>query len=337
MTDQSLFSMTKPDLPEHVDLRSLENGQGVTGAYAVRERELKQKKNGDPWLRLVLGDASGSTEAVRWDDPERLYEVCAPGTVVWIVGAYEVSERWGSKIKLSAIREAKDGEYDGDRLAPSSPVPVADLEAGLRALLAEAIVSAELAALLDEFFGEDSQLWAQFREAPAARGNHQAYRYGLLEHTLTVAQAVAAAALIFPSVDREIAVAGALLHDIGKLWGYTDDPLAIDLTDAGKLEGEIPLGYYAVRSKIEEMCSLDPDDARALLHIILSHHGRHEWGSPVEPRTREAVLVHAIDNLGGRLGSYDRIERELPEGESWSGFDRAIGGSAYFGRREERG
>jgi 3'-5' exoribonuclease len=334
MPEPTLFAMKAPDAPDHIDLRTLENGQTARGCYAVRERELKRKKNGDPWLRLVLGDASGSVEAVRWDDPEPLFEVCKPGTIVSILGQYEVSERWGSKIKLTGLREAKEGEYDADRLAPSSPVPVADLEAGLRALLDEAIASAELAALLDEFFGEKSPLWAQFREAPAARGNHQAYRYGLLEHTLTVAQGVAAAALIFPAVDREIAVAGALLHDIGKLWGYTDDPLAIDLTDAGKLEGEIPLGYYAVRSKIEEMCALDPEDARALLHIILSHHGRHEWGSPVEPRTREAVLVHAIDNLGGRLGSFDRLERELPEGERWSGFDRAIGGSAYF--REEK-
>ena len=176
-------------------------------------------------------------------------------------------------------------------------------------------------------------MFARFREAPAAKVYHQAYRHGLLEHTLSVAQAVSAAAAFFGGIDRDIAVAGALLHDIGKTEAYNRDPLAIDLTDAGRLQGEIPLGYYMVRRRIEEIPSFDPALAQALLHIILSHHGSLEHGSPVAPCTREAVLVHMIDNLGGRLGSFDRLERQLPEGEAWSRFDRAIEGAAYFGRR----
>ena len=126
---------------------------------------------------------------------------------------------------------------------------------------------------------------------------------------------------------------GALLHDIGKLLAYNDDPLAIDLTDAGRLQGEIPLGYYTVRRAIEDIPGFDPHLAQCVLHIILSHHGQLEHGSPVVPATREAVLVHMIDNLGGRLGSFDRLERQLPEGESWSGFDRALSGSAWFSQR----
>lgn len=326
--------MTPADPAAHVDLRSLEDGQSVEGAYAVRERERKQKKNGDPWIRLVLADATASVEAVNWDYTEILFETCAPGNVVAIAGNYEVNERWGSKIKLSWVRKAEEGEYDPDRLAPSSPFPVDYLEDTLRELIEEAIASKEVVELLDAFFGERSSLWASFREAPAARGMHHAYRYGLLDHTLSVARAVAAAARIFPGINREIAVAGALLHDVGKLWVYTDDPLAVDVTDDGKLEGEIPLSYYAVRSKIEELETLDREDARALLHIVLSHHGRQEYGSPVEPRTREAALVHHMDNLGAKLGIFDRLERELKEGESWSGFERAVGGSAYFGKRE---
>jgi 3'-5' exoribonuclease len=325
-----LFSPPNSDDASHVDLRTLKSGQDVEGAYAVRERELKRKKNGEPWLRLVLADASASVEAVRWDDAEALFEVCSPGTVVLVAGSFEVNERWGSKIKVASLRKAEEDEYDRDRLAPSSPFDVDELEADLRKLLDEAINDAELAALLDQFFGPESSIWARFREAPAASHNHHAYRYGLLEHTLAVAQTVAAAALIFPGVDREMATAGALLHDIGKLWGYTDDPLVIDYTDAGKLEGEIPLGYFVVRRKIEETKGFDPERARGLLHIILSHHGRYEYGSPVEPRTREAVLVHAIDNLGGTLGSFDRLERELPEDENWSRYDRTLSGSAYF-------
>jgi len=108
------------------------------------------------------------------------------------------------------------------------------------------------------------------------------------------------------------------------------DPLAIDMTDLGKLQGEIPLGYYRVRRLTEEIDGFPPGLAQAVLHIILSHHGTLEHGSPVVPCTREATLVHMIDNLGGRLGSFDRIEKELPAGATWSGFDKAIGAGAYF-------
>jgi 3'-5' exoribonuclease len=140
-------------------------------------------------------------------------------------------------------------------------------------------------------------------------------------------------AATFPGIDRDVAVTGALLHDIGKLEAYTADPLAIDMTTLGKLHGEIPLGYYRVRRLIEDLPGFPPRTAAAVLHIILSHHGTLEHGSPVVPCTREATLVHMIDNLGGRLGSFDRIEKELPEGAQWSAFDRALGGGAWFADR----
>jgi 3'-5' exoribonuclease len=122
------------------------------------------------------------------------------------------------------------------------------------------------------------------------------------------------------------------MHDIGKIEAYGSDPTAIDLTDDGKLLGEIPLGYYLVRREIESIEGFPWELARALLHIILSHHGTLENGSPVMPCTREATLVHAIDNLGGKLGSFDRLQKDLPEGQAWSAYDRALGGGAYFAR-----
>ncbi len=319
--------------PQRVPLGELEDGRQVQGVYAVRERELRRKRNGEPWLKLTLGDASGTVEAVAWEEAEALYAIAAPGACVLVAGRFEVSERWGGKIKLTALREAGPDEYDADDLAGGSDVPVERLESDLRQLL-DTVQSPQLRELLDLFFGEGSEAWERFRDAPAAKVYHQAYRHGLLEHTLSVAQAVSAAANFFPGIDREVAVAGALLHDIGKTEAYNDDPLAIDLTDVGRLQGEIPLGYYLVRRRIEDIPGFDPSLAQAVLHVILSHHGSLEHGSPVVPCTREAVLVHMIDNLGGRLGSFDRLERQLPAGDSWSGFDRALSGSAYFGERQ---
>ena len=325
-------ALTEALVVTRVPLRELEDGQRVGGVYAVRERELRRKRNGEPWLRLSLGDSSGACEAVAWEEAEALYAIAAPGTPVYVTGLFEVSERWGEKIKIAELREAAPEEYDADDLAVESEVSFELLESVLRELLAT-VQDPHLRHLLDRFFGEGSEIWARFRDAPAAKVYHQAYRHGLLEHTVSVAQAVSAAAAFFPGIDRDVAVTGALLHDIGKTEAYNDDPLAIDLTDAGRLQGEIPLGYYKVRRQIEEIPGFDPALAQAVLHIILAHHGSLEHGSPVVPATREAVLVHMIDNLGGRLGSFDRLERQLPAGESWSGFDRALSGSAFFGQR----
>jgi 3'-5' exoribonuclease len=205
------------------------------------------------------------------------------------------------------------------------------MEADLRRLI-ETVRNPWLRRLLDALIGARASLWERFRRAPAAKYYHQAYVHGLLEHSLSVGQAVSAVSGSFPGVDRDLAVTGALVHDIGKIEAYASDPVAIDLSDDGRLLGEIPLGYYTIRTAIERIDGFPPELGRAVLHIVLSHHGALENGSPVVPCTREATVVHAIDNLGGKLGSFDRLEKGLQDGETWSRFDRALSGAAYFGR-----
>ncbi len=207
------------------------------------------------------------------------------------------------------------------------------MEADLRELVAT-VQSPQLRRLLGIVFAAGSPTWAAYREAPAAKRYHQAYRHGLLEHSLTVAQAVSTIAATFPGIDRDVAVTGALLHDIGKIDTYELSSGAdgsIGMSDAGRLHGEISLGYYRIRRAIEQLDGFPRELEQALLHIILSHHGALRHGSPVVPCTREATLVHMIDNLGSRLGSFDRVQGDLPAGESWSQFDKAIGAGAYFG------
>jgi 3'-5' exoribonuclease len=313
-------------------VRDLVDGQVVDAVFGVRERELRQRRNGGQWLRLSVCDRSGTVEAAVWDGVEESFEIAVPGSAVHLSGRFGVHPQYGPKITVEAIRSADPDEFEGADLADGPSVPVERLEADLRELL-ETIQNPQLRELLDRFFDQGSPLWARFREAPAAKYYHQAYRHGLLDHTVSVAQAVSASASAFPGVDRGIAVTGALLHDIGKTIAYNDDSLGIDLTDAGRLQGEIPLGYYLVRREMERIDGFDPELAQAILHIVLSHHGTLENGSPVIPATREATLVHAMDNLGGRLGSFDRIERALPDGEAWSRFDRGIDSAAYFRSR----
>ncbi len=317
---------------DRVFVRDLAEGDLVRGAFAVRERSRLSRRNGDDFLKLIVADRTGAVEAVVWDDIDECFELTAPGTVVLVEGPFSIHPQYGAKVTVKSLRPALPEEYEDTDLVEGSPVPVDRLEQGLRDLLAT-IQNGQLRALLDRFFAADAETWARFRVAPAAKYYHQAFAHGLLDHSLSVAQAVSAAAAAFPGLDRDLAVTGALLHDIGKTQAYNDDPLAIDLTDAGRLQGEIPLGYFMVRSQIESIDGFDPDLGQAVLHIVLSHHGALEHGSPVVPATREATLVHAMDNLGGKLGSFDRIERELPDGQAWSKFDRGLDSAAYFGDR----
>ncbi|MGH2957736.1 MAG: 3'-5' exoribonuclease YhaM family protein [Solirubrobacterales bacterium] len=317
---------------EQRNLSELADGEAISAVFVVRERELRQKRNGEDFLRVVLGDRSGTVPAIAWEDVAECFDSCAPGAIVVVAGRFSVHPQFGKQIKLGSVRPAQPHEYERDELVEGPPKPIGTLEEELRDLL-ETIQEPSLRALLDRFFSPESDRWRRFRDAPAAKHYHQAYVGGLLEHTVSVAQGVSAAAALFGGIDRDIAVTGALLHDIGKTEAYNDDPLAIELTDAGRLQAEIPLGYYMVRRQIEEIDGFDLGLAQAILHIILSHHGSLEHGSPVVPCTREATLVHMLDNLGGKLGSFDRLERELAEGESWSRFDRGIDAAAFFAKR----
>jgi 3'-5' exoribonuclease len=329
---ESVASRENGGGPARAWVRDLADGQTIAGVFGVRQRELRQRRNGGDWLRLIICDSSGAVEAVAWEEVAECFDIAEPGCAVHITGRFAIHSQYGPKITIETIRAARDDEYEPTDLAEGPSVPVERLEAQLRELLGT-IQNPQLAALLDRFFAPDSPVWLRFRDAPAAKYYHQAYRHGLLDHTVSVAQAVSASAAAFPGIDRDIAIAGALLHDIGKTMAYNDDPLAIDLTDAGRLQGEIPLGYYLVRREVERIGGFDPGLAQALFHIVLSHHGTLENGSPVLPATREATLVHSIDNLGGKLGSFDRIERGLADGEAWSRFDRGLDSAAYFRSR----
>ena len=300
----------------------------------VRERKLSQKRNGEDYLRLTLADSSGTLPAVCWEGASDLHELAEPGCAVRVEGRYAVSEKYGPQVTIRTLEAAGEGDYELEDLLEGPAVDPEQMEADFRQLV-ETVRNPHLKLLLDRFYGEGTETWKVFRVAPAAKFYHEAYRHGLMEHTLSVGQAVNAVSASFPGVDRDLAVTGALLHDIGKIEAYSSDPAAIDMTDDGRLLGEIPLGYYAVRRQIEQIEGFPWSLARSLLHIVLAHHGKLENGSPVAPMTREAIVVHMVDNLGGTLGSFSRLEKGLGEGEAWSGFDRALSGFAYFASRDK--
>ena len=278
------MQVTTNDASEQTAVREWRADDTVNATLLVREAERRHKRNGEPYLRLVIADRSAAVPAVLWD------------------------------------------AVDAPTLEPGGPAEVQDLER-----LSGSIQERHLAELLRALLDPATPTGAAYRQAPAARYNHHAYRSGLLEHSVEIAQLVSAAAALFDGVDRDLAVCGALLHDIGKLDAYASENGSADLTDASQLEGEFALGYYRVRRAIEDIPGFPAKVARALLHVILAHHGCLEHGSPVVPGTREATLVHAIDNLSGQLGAFARLAKQTPPGERRSRYDRALGTRAFLG------
>jgi 3'-5' exoribonuclease len=320
-----------------VFVNELTDGLELDQVLLVRQLERRPRRDGGDYLRVLLGDRTGAVAAMVWEDLDATAAVARPGEPVRVRGRYSLHPRFGPQINLRELLAPEPGSFAPADLLDGPLREAEQMEGDLRELIAT-IQEPHLRVLLGRVLGEDSELWAGYRRAPAAKYYHQAYRHGLLEHCLGVAQAVSAISATFPGIDRDVAVTGALLHDIGKLEAYAEEgerDRIIDLTDVGRLHGEIALGYYRIRRAIEEIGGFPERLEWAVLHIILSHHGSLEHGSPVVPCTREATLVHMIDNLGGRLGSFDRLEKELAPGSRWSGQDRALGAAAFFPEQRE--
>ncbi|MDP9135790.1 MAG: OB-fold nucleic acid binding domain-containing protein, partial [Actinomycetota bacterium] len=158
-------------------LRDFSDGQSVEAVFAVRERELRQKRTGEDWLRLILADGTGSVTAVAWDGVADCFEAAPPGSIVLVAGRFSVHQQYGKQIKLESVRPAQPHEYDTEELAEAPSLPLERIEAGLRDLL-ETIQKPALRELLARFFGPQTAAWERFREAPAAKYYHQAYRGG---------------------------------------------------------------------------------------------------------------------------------------------------------------
>jgi 3'-5' exoribonuclease len=326
--DSSDVELISPS-PATCDVRDLRDGGAVDQVLLVRERDIRRTRAGADYMRLALADRKGTVFAVVRDDVDEAAAATAVGEPVRVIGSFAKHPRYGRHITVHSLLDP--GEIDWERLLDAPAIPIAELERRLDEHIAD-VRDPHLAALMESLLGTQSSSGRGFRRAFAAQYNHHAYRCGLLEHSLQVADATADAARTFAGIDRDLAVCGALLHDIGKLETYSGDQHSVTMNDAGKLIGEIPGGYYMIRRRIEDIPGFPPSLEQALLHIILSHHGCLEHGSPVLPVTREALLVHTMDKLSGDLGSFERLERETAVAVPWSRYDRALGRSVLLSR-----
>ncbi len=322
--DQSEAAAPRTSVADLVD------GQTVTSYFICPEREVRTTKNGGTMVNLTLLDATGQVKGVHFDPSDEVLATLAPGRVVKVRGRYKVDAKWGAQLVIDRLRTLDEGEYDDAALIPVSPVGLDELRTRLAALVAS-VVEPHVRTLLERALDESREPGATFAIAPAAVRNHHAYRHGLFEHSVVVAEVAAGVAERLPTVDRDLVLAGGLLHDIGKIVSYSSDPLAPGFTDVGRLHGEIVLGHEMVRGLIGEVDGFPDELSSRLRHIIVAHHGEKEKGSPVVPMTREAVVVHYCDDMTARVAAADDAERAAGAGERWSAFSRMLDAFVYLG------
>ncbi|MBN1946252.1 MAG: HD domain-containing protein [Bradymonadales bacterium] len=321
--------------PGRTAVSDLRPGERVTTTLLTLDKQALVTRTGAPYLSLLLGDRSGQVNAKVWEKAE-LYEQSVDSGDIIRVDAHV--ETYKGQVQLRVVhleRAALDGIDIGEFL-PASRFDRGQMMSELRQLVARELNDPDVRRVLLAVLGNQEVAQGLLR-APAAKLNHHAYIGGLLEHTLSMcrlAQQIARHyARQYPNLlDTDLLVAGAVLHDIGKIWELSSEP-HIDLTDAGRLLGHIPLAVALLDRVLKSLDLEDTALALRLKHMILSHHGEYEYGAVVLPQTPEAQVLHYLDQVDAKLNMFaDAIERT--EG-SWSAYVKPLGHFVYAGNRPQ--
>jgi 3'-5' exoribonuclease len=316
-------------MTEQAALRSLKEGDVFNGFLLAQEVSFKTSAKGSEYLELKLADASGDLKGFLWDlrAIEGDLDLVAPDAFLKVKG--QISSYNGrTQIRLDKLRFAQDAEVgELSRFFPVSRRPLEEMEQELDGLVA-GIRDPWIRRLLEQLFLEDAELRAAFSRAPAAKSMHHVFLGGLLEHTLSVAAMAERACAHYGEMNRDLVVAGVLLHDVGKTAELTYQR-SFGYSDAGNLVGHIAMEAEWI-SRAAAAIPAFPEALRLqLLHIVLSHHGKLEYGSPVLPKTPEALLVHYLDDLDGKLEAMFRSMKEDAGDGAWTPFSRSMERMVY--------
>jgi 3'-5' exoribonuclease len=313
-------------LLSHRPIASWRAGDSVQGFAFLRRKELRQDKGGRDYLDVELADASGSIVGKAWSDsPALTAQFSAPGFVKF--RGQVQSYRDQLQLKLDQCRAAGPADaaegFDEAALVPTTRIPLADLWRALEETLAGHVARPELRRLAEETLAVHG---ARLKVHPAAKSIHHAVRGGLLEHVVSMLGLAVKIADHYPELDRDLLLLGVLLHDLGKIEELGAMPYN-DYTPVGRLVGHVVIGRDLLRERIAAIPGFPPALALALEHLVLSHQGRKEFASPVEPMTREALALHMIDDLDSKLA----VVRALAEGGAGFVWARSLDRFVYLG------
>jgi 3'-5' exoribonuclease len=293
----------------------------ITASFVVVSKQVKPKKSGEPYLALILGDRTGQIDAKMWDNVEDAIPVFEQDDFLKIKG---LINRYNNRFQLTIhkLRRMGEAEVDYTDYLPKTSKDIGELWHTLGEFVA-GMQNLHLRSLLQAFMA-DPEIAERYRNAPAAKTLHHAYIGGLLDHVVSLFHSCDLVCRNYPQVNRDLLLAGAFLHDIGKIHELSY-ARSISYTTRGQLLGHMIIELEMLHGKIAAIPGF-PDDLKTLLeHLIISHHGQYEFGSPKLPMFPEALMLHYLDDLDSKMESMRaHFEREASSENEWVGYNSSL-------------
>lgn len=321
-------------LEKGIYIKDIQPNSTIRGTFLAKEKTSALTKNGTFYLALTLADKTGEIEARVWEKGEKMDALFRRGDYICVEAQAE-SYRNQTQLNVLRLTPCAPEKIDATDFLPSSPRNPEEMWRELKQA-GRKVVNPYLAQLLNAFF-HDKAFQQRFKIAPAAKRMHHAYLGGLLEHTLSVTTLVINTLKNYPELDQDLLLTGSILHDIGKINEYTYPPEAnyFDYTDEGRLVGHLVIGAEMIQKKIEAIPGFPAHTAMLLRHLILSHHGEYESGSPKRPKTAEGFILHLLDDLDAKVAAISSLKKaRLEPSAIWSAFFRPLERYIYLGEGE---
>lgn len=311
-----------------VFIKDIKERDNVNEAFLVAKKETGISKSGKPYLNLRIMDSSGEMEARVWDDAEEVGRGFNKNDVVQIKG-FAVAYQGGIQLNVSSAKTIAEGQYSLRDFLPASAADPAELAAGLDSIV-ESIKDRLVKALLKSIF-TDPEVRDRFLTAPAAKTMHHPYLGGLAEHVLSICGLAEKIIEHYgESINRDILLAGALLHDIGKIYELSYQR-SFDYTDEGRLLGHITIGIELIDRKAAAIPDFPREISMHIKHLVLSHHGQLEFGSPKRPKTIEAIILSYLDDLDAKVNTVRALITDKGDGSNWTSYQKLFERYIYRG------
>lgn len=314
-------------------VKDIRTGDRVNDVFLAGDKKLAYSQKGSPYLNIRLRDRTGEVDGKVWENALTWEKAFKKGDLVRIQ-ARALSFKNAIQLSIVDLRKVEDAEVE---LEDYFPVAKRDRSAMFSEILSycEQVKTPCLSALLRAFF-RDEKIAELFRRAPAAKGFHHNYIGGLLEHTLSVVRLLDFTAGHYAGINRDLLITGGILHDIGKIYEFSFDRI-VEYSDQGRLIGHIVMGVEMVDARIAAIPDFPEQTAMELRHLILSHHGVLEYGSPKRPKTPEALIVYSIDDLDAKVNAFQGTIQEARDEESdWTPYHRLLDRYLYKGRKQNK-
>ena len=312
-------------------VENISPGDTIEDEFALVERTVLQKRDGNRYLNVILADRTGQIKGVVWDNVRGIAAAAAVGDFVQVTGS--VSEYRGTpQMVIRAMAALPPDAVNPDDFLPATDMDVDQLCERL-VNITRTFTTPWLNHLFEAFW-QDEDFVACFKKAPAAKRMHHAYLGGLMVHCLSMAVLADKIASHYNGLDRDLLIAGAVLHDIGKLREF-DYTAAIDYSDEGRLLSHMVIGIEMLDEKLREIPGVPREQANLLKHMIVSHHGEPAFGAPEPPKTIEAVVLHYIDDLDSKINAVREFMAKEDSSQTWTSYHRLLGRHFYMGHGQD--